>query len=903
LSLLNYRHCDQAEREKLLAKAEQVIRIGSQPIYIFRELMQYLQDQRLVMPGYTFMQDLIGQALTREQDRFVQLAREHLTETDVVALKNLLDNAAGLYEITRLKRELKHFGNQEIAREIKRDQQIEPLYVIAKRLLRVLKISNESIKYYASLIDYYSVFQLSQLDERLVYLYLLCFIYHRYQRYHDNLINGLIYHVRQSTDEAKNVAKERVYAYRIESREHLQKAGLVLKLLTMDTLDRDLPFHAVQTTAFVILDRKQLDQVADELMNNDPIDEIAFQWEHIEGMANRFKRCLRPLLRAIRVDAISAKMPLFVAVQFLIKGLQRRKSLSQYDLNTIPVEFIPDRLKPYLYALDGEGQKRLLVDRYEFLLCRFLRHALEAGNIFCRDSVRFRSFEDDLLTRQQWEKKTALIANSGLPVLKTDFAEHLETLEKTLEERLLAVNQRITSGENHHLQIKKKGQQIRWTLPYPAAPDAVNDPFFDALPQIDIQAVLYFVNQHTQFMEAFDHILPRYAKREADNRAIAACLLAWGTNMGLGRMGTISDLGFQTLATTSNNFLRLETLKKANDQVSNAVAKLSVFQQYMLDDQIHSTSDGQKFETSILTANARYSPKYFGLKKGIVAYTLVANHIPVNARIIGANEHESHYVFDILFNNTSQLHPAIHSTDTHGANEVNFTILHFFGYQFAPRYKALYEKVRTGLYGFKHPNQYDGMLLKPIRKIQKQLILDEADNIQRIMVSLALKTATQNIIVSKLNAYARKNKTRRALWEYDNILRSLYLLDYIDSFSLRRNVQHVLNRGESYHQLRRSVSYANFGKLRFKTEYDQQIWNECSRLMTNCIIYYNASILSNFLAFQQTRGNVEQIDALKSISPVAWQHINFYGRFEFAKSYPVVDLDALIQGLITPSSS
>jgi hypothetical protein len=56
-------------------------------------------------------------------------------------------------------------------------------------------------------------------------------------------------------------------------------------------------------------------------------------------------------------------------------------------------------------------------------------------------------------------------------------------------------------------------------------------------------------------------------------------------------------------------------------------------------------------------------------------------NIPINAYIIGANEHESHYVFDILFNNTTDIQPEIHSTDTHGANEVNFALLHLFGYR------------------------------------------------------------------------------------------------------------------------------------------------------------------------------------------------------------------------------
>jgi hypothetical protein len=124
---------------------------------------------------------------------------------------------------------------------------------------------------------------------------------------------------------------------------------------------------------------------------------------------------------------------------------------------------------------------------------------------------------------------------------------------------------------------------------------------------------------------------------------------------------------------------------------------------------------------------------------------------------------------------------------------------------------------------------------------------------------------------------SRKNKTRRALWEYDNIIRSLYLLDYIDSPPLRRHVQRAMNRSESYHQLRRAVSYANYGKLRFKTEYEQQLWEECSRLVTNCIIYYNATILSSLLSYKERTGDSQGAALLKQVSPVAWQHINLHG--------------------------
>ena len=42
-------------------------------------------------------------------------------------------------------------------------------------------------------------------------------------------------------------------------------------------------------------------------------------------------------------------------------------------------------------------------------------------------------------------------------------------------------------------------------------------------------------------------------------------------------------------------------------------------------------------------------------------------------------------MFDLLFNNTTALRPDVHSTETHGTNEVDFALLYAFTYQFAPR--------------------------------------------------------------------------------------------------------------------------------------------------------------------------------------------------------------------------
>jgi TnpA family transposase len=276
----------------------------------------------------------------------------------------------------------------------------------------------------------------------------------------------------------------------------------------------------------------------------------------------------------------------------------------------------------------------------------------------------------------------------------------------------------------------------------------------------------------------------------------------------------------------------------------------------------------------------------------------VANHGPINAKLIGANDHESPSVCDILFNHTTAIQPAIHATETHGTNEGNFAILHLFGYQCAPRSRDICDKVKAALSGCKHPSQYDdAMVLQPRRKLRPELVIEAWDNMQRLLVSLALKTTTPHILVGKLRACARTNKTRRALWEYAHRIRSLSLLDYIDSSPLRHHVPRALNRGESYHQWRRAVASANFGRLRFKTEHEQQLWGECARLLTNCIIYDNARLFSNVLADKEGGGDTQGAALLKQIAPVAWPHINWYGRYEFSKSPAIIDLDAIVQEL------
>lgn len=406
-------------------------------------------------------------------------------------------------------------------------------------------------------------------------------------------------------------------------------------------------------------------------------------------------------------------------------------------------------------AAEKRKDKRLDVDRYEFLVYRLLRNALEAGNVYVRDSNDFRSFEDDLISAERWKDKEAVLREIGAPILLAPIQETLAAFRKELEAKFKRVHERIENGDNKHIKVTGTGDNRRWSLVYPTQEEPINSPFYGQLPGIGIADLLWFVAEKTDFLSAFTHVLERYVKQEADPRLILACIVALGTNMGLWKMAEVSGLSYSSLLTTARNFLRAETLHAGNDGIS-------------------------------------------------VDY-----------------------------------------------------------------------------------------LIKPARKTFDALIVKEWPNIQRILASLAQKEVTQATIVRKLSSYSRQNQTKKALWELDNIRRTNHILDFIDDPVLRQSIQKALNRGEAYHRMRRAISYVNSGKFRVKTEAEQQIWNECSRLIANAIIYYNTLLLSRVYDQKLAAGDEEAIKILRNTSPVAWRNVNLFGNFDFTAGTSSVDIEAM----------
>ena len=278
----------------------------------------------------------------------------------------------------------------------------------------------------------------------------------------------------------------------------------------------------------------------------------------------------------------------------------------------------------------------------------------------------------------------------------------------------------------------------------------------------------------------------------------------------------------------------------------------------------------------------------------MVAFTYLSNHAALAVELISPHQHESHFVFDICYHNTTDIRPSVITGDMHSINRANFAILHWFGIQLAPRFPSLSAQL-SHLFCGGDLAEYENFLIVPAGVIDRQLIESEAPNMERIVATLGLKDMTQAALIRKLCTMPATNRTRRAIFEFDKLIRSIYTLRYLLNQKLQRDVHRSQNRVEAYHSLRATLSQVSGKKeLIGRTDLDVATANECGRLLANIVVAFNSILLSNLVVRYEASGNSKILERFKRMSPVAWQHIHFLGHYKFKERHPI-DLEALLE--------
>lgn len=107
-------------KKQIDAKLSQSIRQLNNPVEMLRELLLYMDHEKIVLPSYSTLQDLIGAAIMTEEKRLNDCVTQHMTRKTTVLIDKLftIKEDETFYDLTLLKHYPKNFNFKMIQAEL-----------------------------------------------------------------------------------------------------------------------------------------------------------------------------------------------------------------------------------------------------------------------------------------------------------------------------------------------------------------------------------------------------------------------------------------------------------------------------------------------------------------------------------------------------------------------------------------------------------------------------------------------------------------------------------------------------------------------------------------------------------------------------------------------------------------
>ncbi|HCB1913183.1 TPA: Tn3 family transposase, partial [Citrobacter amalonaticus] len=840
----------------------------------FRQLLVYFDRQKIIIPSYTTFQDIFTRAFS-DEDKRLKAVIESVPEAIGEQLTALIDRDDGITSLNIIRADQKDFQYTAVKTEVDKALRLGDLYIFTKGFIPSLNLSKNAVRYYADITEQYTASRLRRLSKHQQWLHTLSFVHHRYQQIMDNLIVSFSYHTRAIMDAGK------IYA----SMAHMEHSSAVVTdfpklakfLKWFPTRNLELTPDELNNIAYSMLPREQFSAMA-QFLEGKSFDKKAALWEYYGKSSRIFSLYLRPVLTSVVFEYYKADSYIGGLISVLKSHYVSGKGPSDLKICDDLGFTVPKSMTRYLKRKSTDTH----IDPYlfEFFVYQKIYHEIDRGRLYCNDSVSFCDIDTDLIDDALVDDVEKISADFGYPKIPVYCDQRLDNALQELNNAWERTTRNIDSSNNPGFNIweTKTGQQC-WSLLYDST-EKLDDAFFKKLPKVEIANIVMSIGEHIGMWGGFTHIKDRYIKRKKPlPLTITGCLLSEAFGFGVLKMADMSDLDLNPLRSTREDFIRVDTLCSANDIVSNHIHLLPIFRQWdLMDNKILADADGQKFSTTDSTLQSRYSRKYLGKGRGISLYTLIANYVAVNAKNIGLNEYEGHSLYDMVYNNKTDIDIHMVTGDNHSLNQLNFVTLDSIDVDYVPSIKNV-RSAADDLHATQPLDNYTG-LIKPKKVINVERIRSQRRGVIRVLLSLIMQENTQSNIIRKLNSHARYARLKSALFEYNAIFKSIHVLNLIDNMQLRKAIRSARNRTEAYHQLQSNIRKTYHGVFQGKRIVENRISAHAARLIANCIIAYNSMILNSVYERMVTSGvSQDIIDEFTRISPIAWSHMLFTGRY------------------------
>jgi len=854
---------------------------------VLYEVADIFKTRKIEVPTYNRFAMVISAESSKFEIHLATTIEALLSKTQREALDALLKaDEDNNYTLTKLKTINQERTPAAINQSVRDFQLIESIYLVISPAIISLGLHIDTIKQFATWLRKASFHQIQQLNANKRYLHLICFINHQYCLRQDILADILLLSVRNSENAVSKEQKSLAYKHselyeqafnfmsnsRTSYRELIKQIEGVVKSASIPDAEKIIKIDHLLNNYRV--QQPENDSSENEIKNNLGNLQSHNYYTILTSASQKLQNRVANIMRYLSFEENDT------AIYKAIKHYQAKEG---NITKTVPSDFMEIVEQD---ALEDDSGK-FSVSLYKALLYIHVANALKSGVISLKPSYRYLSLENYLYPLEKWQKdKTNLLKEAELSQFQ-DFSQLLIQLQKILDEHFNLTNKNIISGSNTYVKFDNK-QKVVITTPKVEKPNMKQmASLFLECKYTPILKVLNDIQQVTNYLSCLRHLSVKDKQVLPDIQVFYAAILALGCNIGVSKIANASrGISEDVLQNLVNWHISLDNIYQANKLVLEFLDKLSLAHIYRKDTaKLHTSSDGRKIGVSVESLNACYSYKNFGNGMGISNYSFVdeLNRLFYATAISPDQEHA--HVIDGLTHNKS-IKSDMHSTDTHGYSDAIFAVMYLLGIDFAPRIKGLKHSI---LYSFVTKKTYEeqGFKVLPERYIDVKLIEAQWDNILRLVATIKLNEVTASQIFKRLNSYSKQHPLYCALKEFGRIIKTIFILRYINDVELRQSIQKQLNRIELSNKFSNAISFDNNHELQFGSKEEQDIAINCQRLIQNIIVLWNELFLSDKLASTEIGKARQQLIAIiMNGSTLSWGHLNFLGEYDFTNNEP-----------------
>lgn len=597
-------------------------------------------------------------------------------------------------------------------------------------------------------------------------------------------------------------------------------------------------------------------------------------WKHFRAHRSVMMR----LARALEWESASQARGLIDALNIVLENESRHREWIDTEVD---LGFATPRWHKLVRRSHGEGaptNRRYL----ELCVFSFMAEELRNGDLCVSGSDAFEDYRVHMLPWRECERRLPDYCEKvGLPGNAKDFVAHLRQWltdkAKQLDDDFPAKRDHVTIGADNEPVLRRT---VAKDIPPSAI--ALQQRLNEQLKTRNVLDVLANIEHWTHFTRHFGPLSGSDPKiRKAAERYLLT-IFAMGCNLGPTQAARHfdSDVTAHMMSFVNRRHMSVDKLETAQRELIELYLRLDLPKHWGDGKTVAADGTQYDFYENNLLAGYHHRDR----KMGAVAYRHVAdNYIAVFRHFIPPGVWEAIYVIEgLLKAGLSVQADTVHS-DTQGQSAAVFAFTYLLGINLMPRIRN-WKDLK-----FFRPD--DGTKYKHIDRlfsttVDWELIERHWQDLMQVALSIQAGTISSPLLLRRLGSESRRNRLYLAARELGNVVRTVFLLEWIGSREMRQEVTATTNKVESYNGFAKWLSFGGDVIAENEPE-EQQKRLRYNDLVASAVILQNTVDMMQALREMVSEGVSIRPEDLEFLSPYPTHNLKRFGDYKLRMDRPL----------------